>query len=66
MIILLYCFDGKPTFTNGPRSLPKYLPDCIIAYVCVFGNSILADKVFEKAYGDLRLVYWLKLIFVEN
>ena len=40
---------GNPVFSNGPKSLTKNPPDCIILYNWVFESFILADEPFAKA-----------------
>ena len=46
--------------SNGPKSLSRYPPDCLISCSWVFDNFILTDDLFGKAniYEDLKLVYW--------
>ena len=41
--------NGKSTFVNGSTSVPKNPPDCIVFYIWVSDNFILADKLFAKA-----------------
>ena len=38
----------NPVFSNGPKSLPKNLPDCSILCNCVFDNFTLAEELFAK------------------
>ena len=45
---------GKPVFSNGPRSLPKKSPDCLILYNWVLDNFILASELFAKALSSLN------------
>lgn len=45
----MFFIYGEPTFTNDQGSLPKNLPDCIIAHIYDFGKFILVDEVFSKA-----------------
>ena len=48
-----FFIKSKPVFSNGPRSLPKNIPDCTILDSGVFDNFILVDKLFVKALGSL-------------
>ena len=42
--------NGKPVFSNGPRSLPRNPPDYyIILHSLDFDSLTLADKLFAKA-----------------
>ena len=52
-VLSIFFIKGKPVFSNGPRSLPKNPPDCLILCNWVFGNFILADKLFVKALRKL-------------
>ena len=49
----MFFICGEPTFTNDQGSLPKNLPDCIIAHIYDFGKFILVDEVFLKALQRL-------------
>ena len=43
--------NGNPAFSNGPRSLPRNPPDCIILdhqVTRVFDSLISADELLEK------------------
>ena len=52
---------GKPVFNNGPRSVPKYPPNCtILDSLHWLSNYVL------KLYEILKLVYWLIIIYAEN
>ena len=55
--LITFDIKGNPVFSNGPNNLPKNLLDCIILDNWFFGNLILADELFAKAYKDLKLVY---------
>ena len=39
---------GNPVFSNGPRSLPRNLPDCITLDIRVFDNLISFDDLLAK------------------
>ena len=41
-------FKGNPVFSNGPKTLPKNPPDCLILCKWAFDYSILADESFAK------------------
>ena len=43
--LVTFFIDGKPTFINGPRSLTKNPPICIILEISVFDNFIVACKL---------------------
>ena len=45
---------GKPDFSNGPRSLPKNPPNCIILDSWVFGNFTLDDEQGSKSLRILE------------
>ena len=45
----VFPIEGKPVCFNGPKSLPKNLPDCLILRNLVFDNFILAEELFAKA-----------------
>ena len=49
-----FFIKDNPVFNNGPKSLPRNLPDCSILCNWVFYNFILADKSFEKALRSLE------------
>ena len=43
--------NGNPAFSNGPRSLPRNPPDCIILdnqVIRGFDSLISVDELFEK------------------
>ena len=40
---------SNPVFNNGPKALPKSLPDCPILCNWDFDNFIFADELFAKA-----------------
>ena len=48
-----FFINGKPTFCNGPGSLPRNPPDCIILDSCIFENFMLVDDLFSKALERL-------------
>ena len=52
---------GKPVFNNGPRSVPKYRPNCTILDSLHWLLNYLL-----KLYETLKLVYWLIIIYAEN
>ena len=41
--LTIFFIKGNPVFSNGPGSLPKYLPDCPILFYWVFDNFVLAE-----------------------
>ena len=43
-----FFIKGNPFFSDGPKSLPKNLPDCPILCNCIFDNFTLADELFAK------------------
>ena len=45
---------AKPVFSNGLKSLPKYLLHCPILDDWVSDNSILADELFAKALRNIE------------
>ena len=42
--LITYFTNGNPVFNNGPRSLPRNPPDCIILDNWVFDNLTSVDK----------------------
>ena len=48
-----FFIKGNPVFSNGPKGLPKNLPDCPILCNWVFDNSILAEELFAKSFTKL-------------
>ena len=41
--LIAFFINGKPVFSNGPRSLLRNPPDCIISDNWAFGSLISAD-----------------------
>ena len=52
-----FFINGRPTFMNGPRSLPRNPPDCIILDSGLFDNSLAVNELFVKPCKNWRLVY---------
>ena len=46
---MTFYITGKPTFSNGRRSLSKNPTNCTILDSCVFDYLILTDEPFAKA-----------------
>ena len=46
---ITFFINGDPLFSNGPRILPRNLPDCIILDNWVSDNLISADELFASA-----------------
>ena len=46
---ITFFINGDPLFSNGPRILPRNVPDCIILDNWVFDNLISADELFASA-----------------
>ena len=42
--LITFFINGNPVFSNGPRSLPRNPPDCIILDIWVFDNLVSVDK----------------------
>ena len=42
--LITFFISGNPAFSNGPRSLLRNLPDCIILDNWVFDKLISVDK----------------------
>ena len=49
--LITFFVNGNPVFNNGPRSLPRNSPSCIILDNLVFDNLILTGELFAKALG---------------
>ena len=47
--LITFFIKGNPVFSNGPRSLPRNPPACIILDNWVFDSLILTDELFAKA-----------------
>ena len=43
-----FFINGRPTYINGPRNLPRNPPDCTILDRYIFDNFILVDELFAK------------------
>ena len=43
-----FFINDRPAFGNGPRTLPRNPPDCIILDIWIFDNLILFEKLFLK------------------
>ena len=43
--LITFFINGNPVFSNGPRSLLRNPPDCIILDIWVFDNSISVDDL---------------------
>ena len=50
----IFSINGKPVFSNGPKSLPKYPPDCLNLCIWVFDDFILAEEPFGKALRSFQ------------
>ena len=50
--LITFFINGSPVFNNGPRSLPRYPPDCTILDNWVFDNLISIYELFAK---DLQI-----------
>ena len=55
--LITFFIDGSRVCNNGPRSLPRNPPECIILDNWVFDNLISVDNYLQKLYEDLQLVY---------
>ena len=44
-----FFINGSHVFNNGPRSIPRNPPHCIILDNLLFENLISVDKLFVKA-----------------
>ena len=53
--ISTFLINGKPTFINGPRNLPKNPPNCIVLYSSVFDNFILRPKTKILLFPEMRV-----------
>ena len=42
-LLIAFFINGNPVFNNGPRSLPRNPPSCIVLYNWVFDSIISAD-----------------------
>ena len=76
--LITFFINGNPVFSNGPSSLPKNPPYCIIFDNWVFDNFISADELFAKAIRIFetclsvnnnlweKLVSLLRMMFGDN
>ena len=55
--LIIFFINGNPVFSNGPRSLPRNPPDCIILDILVFDNLISVDDLSAKTLR--RFATWL-------
>ena len=46
---ITFYINGNLVYNNGPRSLPRNPPDCIILDIWVFDSLISVDKQFSKS-----------------
>ena len=56
IIFIPYSNKGNAVFSNGPKSLPKNPPDCLILCNWVFDNFVLADELLTKTKTS-KLLY---------
>ena len=49
-----FFINGKPVFSDGPKSLPRSPSDCNILDRWVFDNFILVDELFAKPLRSLE------------
>ena len=49
-----FFINGKPVFSDGPKSLPRSPSDCNILDRWVFDHFILADELFAKPLRNLE------------
>ena len=61
-----FLHEGEPVFSNGPRGLLRYPPDCAILCNWVFGNLMLVVELFAKALWRFETCVQLIIIYVEN
>ena len=47
--LITFLINGNPVFSNGPRSLPRHPPNCIVLDIWVFDNVISVDDLSAKA-----------------
>ena len=78
--LITFFINGNPVFSNGPRSLPRNPPNCIILDNWVFDNLISVDDLLAKAllrfetcllvnnnlWGKLVSWFELPIIFDDN
>ena len=57
IVLIIFFINGNPVFNNGPRSLPRNPPDCIILDSWVFDSLVSVGKQFAKVLRYLQLVY---------
>ena len=66
--LITFFISGNPAFSNGPRSLPRNPPDCIILDIWVFDNLLLVDYLSAKALRRFKTYLlvnnnlWKKLV----
>ena len=47
--LITFFISGSLVFSNGPKSLPRNPPDCIILDNWVFDSLLLVVELYEKA-----------------
>ena len=55
--LITFFISGNPVFSNGPRSIPRNHPDCIILNIWVFDIWYHLMICQQKLYEDLQLAY---------
>ena len=55
-----FFIKSNPVFSNGPKSLPKNPPNCLILCNWVFDNFKLAEELFAKALRSFETCVLVK------
>ena len=63
---ITFFIKGNPVFSNGPRSLPRNPPDCIILDNWVFDKLISVDDLLAKALRRFSTCLLVMIIYEEN
>ena len=64
--LITFFINGSTVFNNGPRSLPRIPPDCIILDNLLFDNLYQLINYLQNIYENLQIIYYLAIIYGEN
>ena len=66
--VSIFFINGKLGFIDGPKSLPRNPPHCIILECWVFDNFILADELFAKGLWKFVIIcyHYLKSVVINS
>ena len=62
----IFPIKGNPTFSNGPKSLPRNPPNCPILCNWDFEIFLLAEELYAKALWSFETCVLVITIYEEN